>query len=168
MNFNRLAGGYLRRGWGWRGGGGEVTAVQMAQSVPAKSPKARNMAPPAPTGGVGHTGSQRRNTVSRRRHSMLSNSAAPPGENDGRMAAHPPSPRLGPCRVRSHCRFRNRGAEYFSDSCIKWTSRSTKRQSERALGRTAVASLEGLGVQDALRHEEHERDRQQLRQPASR
>ena len=32
------------------------------------------------------------------------------------------------CRVRSHCRFINRGTEFVRDSGIKWMSGSTKRQ----------------------------------------
>ena len=34
----------------------------------------------------------------------------------------------GLARGRSHCRFRNRGTEYFSESGVKWMSGSTKRQ----------------------------------------
>jgi hypothetical protein len=34
-------------------------------------------------------------------------------------------------RVRSHCRFRNTGAEYVSESGVKWTSGSTKRQCDQ-------------------------------------
>jgi hypothetical protein len=41
-------------------------------------------------------------------------------------------PRQGP-RVRSHCRFRNRGTEYVSESGKKWMQGSTKRQCDRAL-----------------------------------
>jgi hypothetical protein len=81
------------------GGGGGVTAVQMAQSVPAKSPKARNTAPPAGhAAGPVTPGSQR----PEQRHRAgaggpnLSNSAALSGENDGRMAARRPSPRFKP------------------------------------------------------------------------
>ena len=36
-------------------------------------------------------------------------------------------------RVRSHCRFRNRGPKYFSESGMKWMSGSAKRQCDRAL-----------------------------------
>ena len=36
-------------------------------------------------------------------------------------------------RVRSHCRFRNRGTEYVSGSCIKWIGGGAKRQCDRAL-----------------------------------
>jgi hypothetical protein len=36
-------------------------------------------------------------------------------------------------RVRSHCRFRNRDTNYFSESVIKRVSGSTKRQCDRAL-----------------------------------
>jgi hypothetical protein len=36
-------------------------------------------------------------------------------------------------RIRSHYRFRNRDAEYVSESCIKWMSGGTKRQCDRAL-----------------------------------
>ena len=43
-------------------------------------------------------------------------------------------------RVRSHCRFRNRGTEYFSYSGIKWMSSSTKRQCDRALDSVYDAS----------------------------
>jgi hypothetical protein len=38
-----------------------------------------------------------------------------------------------PPRVRSHCRFRNRGTEYVSKSGVKGMSGSTKRQCDRAL-----------------------------------
>jgi hypothetical protein len=38
-------------------------------------------------------------------------------------------------RVRSHCRFRNRGAEYVRESGIKWMRGSTRRQCDRALVR---------------------------------
>ena len=37
-------------------------------------------------------------------------------------------------RVRSHCRFINRGTDPLSKSGIKWMSGSTKRQCDRALG----------------------------------
>ena len=36
-------------------------------------------------------------------------------------------------RVRPHCRFRNRGTDYISESGIKWMGGSTKRQCARAL-----------------------------------
>jgi hypothetical protein len=36
-------------------------------------------------------------------------------------------------RVRSHCRFRNRGIEYVSESGVKWMSGSTKRQCDQTL-----------------------------------
>jgi hypothetical protein len=36
-------------------------------------------------------------------------------------------------RVRPHCRFRNRGAEFVSVSGMKWMSGSAKRQCDRAL-----------------------------------
>jgi hypothetical protein len=38
-------------------------------------------------------------------------------------------------RVRSHCHFRNRGADSLSESGIKWMSGGTKRQCDRALMR---------------------------------
>jgi hypothetical protein len=40
----------------------------------------------------------------------------------------------GPPRVRSHCRFRNRGTDYISESGMKWMSGGAKRQCDRALG----------------------------------
>ena len=43
-------------------------------------------------------------------------------------AAAPPAP-----RVRSHCRFRNRGTDYVRESGMKWMNASTKRQCDRAL-----------------------------------
>ena len=43
-------------------------------------------------------------------------------------------------RVRSHCRFRHRGTESLSESGMKWTSGSTKRQSDRALAQPAERS----------------------------
>jgi hypothetical protein len=60
------------------------------------------------------------------------------------ITAEPPRPDLLPGhellgaqrrlpRVRLHCRFRNRGPEYVSESGIKWMSGSTKRQCDRAL-----------------------------------
>jgi hypothetical protein len=42
------------------------------------------------------------------------------------------SPRRAP-RVRSHCRFRNSGTEYVSDSGVKWMRGGTQRQCDRAL-----------------------------------
>jgi hypothetical protein len=36
-------------------------------------------------------------------------------------------------RVRLHCRFRNRGTKYVSDSVIKWASGGAKRQCDLAL-----------------------------------
>jgi hypothetical protein len=42
--------------------------------------------------------------------------------------AAPPAP-----RVRSHCRFRNRGTDYVREYGMKWMSFSTKRQCDRAL-----------------------------------
>jgi hypothetical protein len=36
-----------------------------------------------------------------------------------------------PRRARPHCRFKNRGTEYVSDSGIKWMGSSTKRQGGR-------------------------------------
>jgi hypothetical protein len=44
----------------------------------------------------------------------------------------PGRPRAPP-RVRSQCRFSNRGTEYVSRSGIKWMSGSTKRQCDRTL-----------------------------------
>ena len=41
--------------------------------------------------------------------------------------------RPGLLRVRSHCRFRNRGTEYVSEYGIKWMSGSTTRQRDGAL-----------------------------------
>ena len=40
-----------------------------------------------------------------------------------------------PARVRSHCRFRDRGTEYASEPGVKWRSDGTKRQCGRALTR---------------------------------
>jgi hypothetical protein len=40
---------------------------------------------------------------------------------------------LAGLRVRSHCRFRNRGTEYASEYGMKWMSGCTKRQCDRAL-----------------------------------
>ena len=42
-------------------------------------------------------------------------------------------------RVRSHCRFRNRGTEYVSKTEIKWMSGGAKRPCDRAL-RSATAA----------------------------
>jgi hypothetical protein len=45
-------------------------------------------------------------------------------------------------RPRSHCRFRNRGAAYVSESGITWMSvYSTKRQCDRALGGRLPAAV---------------------------
>jgi hypothetical protein len=55
-------------------------------------------------------------------------------------------------RVRSHCRFRNRGTEYVRDFGIKWMSSSTKRRCDRALARTPGSEV-GLEV-DFLRGEQ--------------
>ena len=41
-------------------------------------------------------------------------------------------------RVRSHCRFRKRGAEYVNESGMKWISGRTTRQSGRALAEPCV------------------------------
>jgi hypothetical protein len=52
-------------------------------------------------------------------------------------------------RIRSHCRFRNRGTEYVSESGLKWMSGSTiKRQRDRALRepRLPVDLALGAGV----------------------
>ena len=38
-------------------------------------------------------------------------------------------------RVRSHCRFKNRGTEYVSESVMKWMSGGTKRECDRALSK---------------------------------
>jgi hypothetical protein len=38
-----------------------------------------------------------------------------------------------PSRVRSHCRFRNRGTDSLSKSVIKWMSDGTKRQCDQTL-----------------------------------
>jgi hypothetical protein len=38
-------------------------------------------------------------------------------------------------RVRSHCRFSNRGTEYVSESGMKWVSGSAKQECDRALSR---------------------------------
>ena len=40
---------------------------------------------------------------------------------------------LPPTRVRSYCRFRNRGTEYVSESCVKRMSSSAKQRCDRAL-----------------------------------
>jgi hypothetical protein len=50
-------------------------------------------------------------------------------------AAAPSRSGEGRRRVRSHCRCRNRGTEYVSESGVKWFSGSTERQCDRALGR---------------------------------
>jgi hypothetical protein len=42
-------------------------------------------------------------------------------------------PQRLPGRVRSHCRFTNRGTEYVSYSGMKWMSGGTKQQCDRAL-----------------------------------
>jgi hypothetical protein len=52
----------------------------------------------------------------------------------------------GEPRVRSPCRFRNRGTEYVSESCIKWMRSRTKRQCNRALGEPQLSSAEGVGL----------------------
>ena len=73
-----------------------------------------------------------------------------PGWGGGSRPARPParggskSRRRLP-RVRSLCRFRNRGTEYATESCMKWMSGSAKRQCDRALhppppARTAPSS----------------------------
>jgi hypothetical protein len=43
-------------------------------------------------------------------------------------------------RVRSHCRFRNRGTDYLSTSCMKWMSGNAKRRCDRALSAPAEAA----------------------------
>ena len=53
-------------------------------------------------------------------------------------------------RVRSHCRLRNRAAEYHSVNGPKWTSSSTKRQCDRALCKPLGRALHPL-------HERHRR-----------
>ena len=45
-------------------------------------------------------------------------------------------------RVRSHCRFRDRGTEYGNKSGIKWMSGGTKRQCDRALRSATTAPLQ--------------------------
>jgi hypothetical protein len=58
------------------------------------------------------------------------------------------APLGGPGRARSHCRFRNRGTEYVSESSMKWMSGGTKRQCDRTLprarGTASSASREGI------------------------
>jgi hypothetical protein len=44
-------------------------------------------------------------------------------------------------RVRSHCRFRNRGTEYVTESGMKWMSGGAKRQCGRVLRWTMSGSL---------------------------
>ena len=46
------------------------------------------------------------------------------------------------CRVRSHCRFRKRGAEHVSEYGMKWMSGSAERQCDRAL---AACARVGVG-----------------------
>ena len=46
-------------------------------------------------------------------------------------------------RVRSHCRFRNRGTEYVSEFGIKWLSGGAKRQCDRALAEPHAARAGG-------------------------
>jgi hypothetical protein len=65
----------------------------------------------------------------------------------GSPSAEPPPPcaacrRRGPARVRSHCRFRNRGTEYVSRCGIKWMSGRTERRCDRALRTLAKESYE--------------------------
>jgi hypothetical protein len=69
------------------------------------------------------------------------------GTRAPRASADPPAPpcsgwrraTAGPApRIRSQCRFRNRGTDYLSESGIKWTSGSAKGQCDRA--RPAPAS----------------------------
>ena len=43
-------------------------------------------------------------------------------------------------RVRSHCRFRNRGTKYVSESGMKWMRGATKRQCDRTLAGHATRS----------------------------
>jgi hypothetical protein len=57
----------------------------------------------------------------------------------GPLGASPPTR-----RVWSHCRFRNRGTEYFSESGIKWMRGRTTRQCDRALRLPAALHLRGL------------------------
>jgi hypothetical protein len=58
------------------------------------------------------------------------------------VVASASSGRAGP-RVRSHCRFRNRGTDYLGESGMKWMSGCTKRQCDRALARTPAAADRG-------------------------
>jgi hypothetical protein len=59
-------------------------------------------------------------------------------------------------RVRSHCRFRNRGTEYVGDSGITWMSASTKRQCDRAL--VELRQVRRGEVRSVLAHEGRERE----------
>ena len=64
------------------------------------------------------------------------------------------SPRWCPPKVRSHCRFRNRGTKYVSESGMKRMSGGTKRQCDRALCPTSAASSSACSaaiVSDSLR-----------------
>jgi hypothetical protein len=71
--------------------------------------------------------------------SLISRDRCRPGRGDARRPAG---------RVRSHCRFRNRGTEYVSESGIKWMRAGTKRRCgargpagwERGLGRVAAGA----------------------------
>jgi hypothetical protein len=47
--------------------------------------------------------------------------------------------------VRSHCRFRNTGTEYVSESGVRRMSGSTKRQCNRALAPPARAAASSAG-----------------------
>jgi hypothetical protein len=57
-------------------------------------------------------------------------------------------------RVRSHCRFRNRGAKYVSKSGMKWMSGSAKRQYGRAQAapgvRLPAAPSDGLCLDEGV------------------
>ena len=65
--------------------------------------------------------------------------APPPGRTRRRARAAARGPGTRP-RVRSHCRFRNRGTEYVSEYGIKWTRGSLKRQCDRALTHPRAAA----------------------------
>jgi hypothetical protein len=61
----------------------------------------------------------------------------------------------GATRVRSHCRFRNRGTDYLSESGIEWMSGSTKRQCDRALGATPSGTSRYNSIDLGLVHLVH-------------
>ena len=52
-----------------------------------------------------------------------------------------PGATLGRARVRSHCRFRNRGTEYVRTFVMEWMGGGTSRQCDRALRRAQVQHL---------------------------